>query len=173
MRKNFHLGDSSLIPKIEITTSTGKHLSADNTSNSISAEFNTFVINNPLQPKANAKTYLGRLISNPTIEIKPTTLVHTIPPKKEFTYKLSQIRRSFGANGKVLPNISFILNNGYIMAEIASLDLARIKTQRWKGYLDAFVDDINSQKGTTIVLQTYINNNASEILKMGPFPPTY
>lgn len=82
--KNCHLGNSALIPKIEMSTSTGKHLWADNTMNNICSVFDIFVINNPLLPKANAKNYLGRLISKPTIEIKPTILIHTIPQKKRF-----------------------------------------------------------------------------------------
>lgn len=168
--KNCHLGNSVLIPKIEISTSTGKHLWADNTSNNIGSEFDIFVINNPLLPKANAKTYLGRLISKPTIEIKPTILVHTIPPKKDFKYKLSWIKRSFGNNNKVLPDISFILRNGDVMADIASLDLARIKTLKWNRDVDTFLNDINSQKGTAQIIEEYINENVTNILQVGPYP---
>ena len=129
--KDCHLGDGALTPKIEISTSTGKCLSADNTMNDISGEFDVFVINNPLEPKANVRHYMGRTISKPTIDVKPTILIHTIPAKKDFIYRLAQLKRVFGINGKVLPDISFILCNGTIMTEIAALDLARIGRMKW------------------------------------------
>lgn len=55
------------------------------------------------------------------------------------------------------------------MADIASLDLARIKTMKWKGDVDNFLNNINSQKGTSQIIQNYIADNVSEILKVGPY----
>lgn len=169
-KQNCYQGDESLIPQIKISTSTGKCLTADNNSNNICQEFNVFVINNPLEPKANARNYLGRLISKPTIEIKPTILVHTIPPNIKFDYRLTKVKPLFGINGKVLPDISFILSNGDVMAEIASMDLAYIKTLKWNKKVESFVKDINSKKASTKVLKDYILHNAATILDVGPYP---
>lgn len=168
--KDCHLGDTSLTPKIEISMSTGKCLLANNEKNQISKELEIFVINSPLEPKANVRRYMGRTISKPTINIRPTILVHTIPSKKEIVYKIAKIKRTFGANGKVLPDISTILCNGTIMAEIANLDLAKIGRTKWYSRVEDYVKDINSQKGSTQVIQKYINNSVSEILKVGPYP---
>lgn len=168
--KDCHLGDTSLTPKIEISMSTGKCLLANNEKNQISKELEIFVINSPLEPKANVRRYMGRTISKPTINIRPTIQVHTIPSKKEIVYKIAKIKRTFGANGKVLPDISTILCNGTIMAEIANLDLAKIGRTKWYSRVEDYVKDINSQKGSTQVIQKYINNSVSEILKVGPYP---
>lgn len=168
--KNCHLGDTSLTPKIEISMSTGKCLLANNEKNEISKELDIFVINSPLEPKANVRRYMGRTISKPTVNIRPTILVHTIPSKKEFAYKMVVIKRVFGANGKVLPDISSILCNGTIMAEIANLDLAKIRKSKWYSKVEDYVRDINSQKGSTQVIHKYIDNSVAEILKVGPYP---
>lgn len=168
--KDYHLGDGAFTPKIEISTSTGKCLSADNTMNDISGEFDVFVINNPLEPKANVRHYMGRTISKPTIDIKPTILVHTIPSKKDFIYRWVQLKRVFGINGKVLPDISFILCNGIIMAEIAALDLARIGRMKWGAKVNTYLNDINSQKGIAKIIRDYISKTVSAILKIGPYP---
>lgn len=168
--KNCHLGDTSLTPKIEISMSTGKCLLANNEKNEISKEFDIFVINSSLEPKANVRRYMGRTISKPTINIKPTILVHSIPSKREFIYKIAKIKRAFGVNGKVLPDISSILRNGTIMAEIANLDLAKVGRSKWRSRVEDYVKDINLQKGSAPVIQEYVNNSVSEILKLGPYP---
>lgn len=49
--KDYHLGDGALTPKIEISTSTGKCLSADNTMNDISGEFDVLLLIILLSPR--------------------------------------------------------------------------------------------------------------------------
>lgn len=168
--KNYHLNDSSLIPLIEITTSTGMRLIANNTMNNIRNDFDVFVINNPLEPKANVRRYKGRTISKPSIDIKSTVLVNTIPSKKEFKYRLAHYKRVFGGNGKILPDISHILSNGTIMSEIAAIDLAKIKTQKWEAAVNSYINELNMLKGNGRMLHSFVDNSVANIISTGPFP---
>ncbi|MDO9255756.1 MAG: hypothetical protein Q7U54_09615, partial [Bacteroidales bacterium] len=109
---HYHLKSDANRPMIsmvvEDSTST-KTLVANDAANTISDVFDVFVINNQLTAKAILLRIGGTPIAKSSLEIAPTVLVNTIPEKVEFGYNFADAKRTFGVNGKILPNISHLL----------------------------------------------------------------
>lgn len=112
-KKHIHKKDTKNLPslKLEVTSSKGAlTLLADSKSNNITDVFDVVVINSPLRPKAQSFKIKGINISSAYLEIEPIVLFSTIPSKVEFGYKLSNEKKAFGNNGKILPDVSELLN---------------------------------------------------------------
>jgi len=95
-------------------------LLANDTANTISNEFDVFVINSQLMAKATKMNIGGTVIVKSSLEISPTILVPTIPPKVPFSYNSGDAKKAFGANGKILPNISNAFNCALLLWDIVS-----------------------------------------------------
>ena len=104
--KNYHLKSQDNRPKLSLTLTNGTTLTADDNQNTITDIFDVFVINNQTEPKAVVQRFGGRTFAKTSLNISPTTLVQTIPPKVNFNYSTTGIKTQFGTNGnKILTNI--------------------------------------------------------------------
>ena len=72
------------------TTST---LLADSSQNTISNQFDIFVINSQVTAKATLLKFGGKSIAKPSLEIEPTVLISSIPEKVEFGYNYTNVKR--------------------------------------------------------------------------------
>jgi len=105
--KNYHNDNEANRPVISMLFEDDlgqRILIANDTQNTINDEFDVFVINSQLFAKATKLNISGNIIVKSSLEIAPTVLIPTIPPKVEFNYKAADLKSSFGANGKILPN---------------------------------------------------------------------
>lgn len=130
--------DETLKPELEldiISDSNSKQLlKADEDSNSINSTFDIFVINNQL--KANSvKKNQGRFTSvTTTLEVEPVVLIDKIVNRTTIQYSIASTKRSFGSNGKILPNIEDVLVDNKLITliyEKGTLDKFRqVKVER-------------------------------------------
>ena len=110
-------GDNSLSPLLAITTCEEKEekFIATNTENNISKKFDIFVVNCQLRPNAKAQRFGKIVTAKASLNIAPTIIYKTIPRKVNFAYSYSKMKRDFGNNGKILNDISELLQNSFIV----------------------------------------------------------
>lgn len=98
--------EEQLPSQLQIVLTTGQQLIANTTNNTISDNFDVYVVKNQLLPKATAQRYGKIVTAKASMNIRPTTIYRTIPQKSEFSYNISKQRQLFGASGKILMDIS-------------------------------------------------------------------
>lgn len=123
---------------------------ATENSNTIKSEFDIFVINSQLVPKVKKLKISGNNIASPSLEVTPICLIETVPPKVKFKYSIKDIRNKFGYNGKILDNISLILQNIDLIVELRdTIDFSKFSGARIKKKLEKFNEEINLLKGSS------------------------
>lgn len=159
-----HKEDEANRAKLEITYSVGgveTTVKADEGSNDISKTFSVAVINSRLKPRAVAKTGFNKF-AKPTASliIEPIVLVDSVPKRPAKSFATSAFKLTFGASGKVLPNIQSFLENDLLLSGILSLpDIGRFAQKKvWKE-LDPIINDINAQTGTADQIVVWVGGN--------------
>lgn len=159
--KNYHLNNSSLVPKLTVTIDSNSFI-ADNSSNTIKSQFNYFVINSPLMAKATKRRIGGFTTATASLESEPIELISTIPDKCDFDYSISSMVSKFGKNGKVLPNIktNLLKDKSFWNMFSKKADIQEFnKKITFLNLLTPIIDRINSLDGTALELRNYINVN--------------
>ena len=165
---DFYRENNANLPKItiEYERASGETVSlqATHNSNSISREFDYFVINNQLKPKGIGSMY-GRATA--TLIIQDIVLVERIPENINFGYSYTTLKGRFGRNGKVLPNANIALNNKKLVEKLSAnyQALQRANGRRVQMRILNIIDQINSQNGTVEQLLNWINDNSLNDLK--------
>jgi len=149
-----HKENDQLAPELSITVD-GQKLTANITKNDIRKTFDVLVVNSGLTPKAK-KHFKGAVSS--TIEVKPITICK-IPVKADFSYRPAESKANFGQNGKVLPNISELLKDPKLLKAIQEVDLSKFTQVRIQAAVNAIIDKINQQNGTTADIYKWIMEN--------------
>lgn len=146
-------------------------LLANDTTNTISNEFDVFVINSQLMAKATKMNIGGNVIVKSSLEISPTILVPTIPPKVAFSYNSGDAKKAFGANGKILPNISNAFNCAPLLSDIViEVDFSKFGQVKISKLLNDLKTEINAQTGTSDAIKNWIETNKkAEIQAIGEF----
>ncbi|MBK8657121.1 MAG: hypothetical protein IPN20_25195 [Haliscomenobacter sp.] len=169
--ENFYSEDSSNLPKIQIEYTKPDNsivnLNATESTNTISGEFDYFVINNNTKPKGNASTYGGFANARASLIIEDIVLVDRIPRNIGFGYTYRSCQQQFGKNSKVLPNVEFIFQNRKLVQHIGANQQALQKAngQRIKNKIKSVIDSINKQSGTTDEILTWISANLIDEFK--------
>ncbi len=160
-----HQNDDRNLPVIAIELKKADNsivnLSADQTSNTISSTFDIVVINSRIEAKSRQYKFGGKTTSSASLEIKSLTLINTIPRRTNFTYNITSLRSTFGTNGKILPNITSLLNNKKLIDEIYQnlIFLQRSLNVTIKNRIQNIVNDINQIKGTIDNIIDWVENN--------------
>lgn len=161
--KYYHQNDDNNRPVVSMLIEDGgipTTLIADDTQNTILNDFDVFVINSQLFAKATKRYIKGNLIAVPSLEIEPTILVSTIPPKADFTYKAADAKRDFGTNGKILQNISSVFACAPLMCDIANtIDFRKFAQVKKSKIISDIKTEINLQGGTSDNIRTWIDTN--------------
>lgn len=140
-------------------------LEATSNSNTISNEFDYFVINNLTKPKGIGSPY-GRATA--TIEIKDVVLVDRIPANVPFNYSYRDTCARFGECSRVLPNISNDVLSNLLLVEQLSKNyqaLQRANGDRLQRRINAIIDEINLQGGRAHEVIEWIRINRLNDLK--------
>lgn len=165
---NYHLENDALPPRIyieyerpDLTIAT---LEATATTNTISSELDYFVINNPTKPKGVGSQF-GR--ASARLEIKDVVLVDRIPENVGFGNQFRASQGIFGQNARVLPNPIAALSNLKLVEKLSQnyQALERANGQRIQLRINAIIDEINQQGGTSDVLTDWITTNRLNDLK--------
>jgi len=161
--KNLHNGDAANKPEIEIRyeeSGVEKTIIANDTTNAINGVFDIFVINSQLTAKATLLKIGGTSIAKPSMDIATTVLLPVIPPNIKFDYSFTLQKRSFGCNGKILPDISTVFQNGYFLSLVEEqIDFKKFDQVKVKKGITQIVADINRLKGTSEQIRSTIENN--------------
>jgi hypothetical protein len=164
--KDCHQEDESKAPELAITTSNG-HLIADNTKNEIRQAFDVTVIRSGLRPKATQRRMGGFTSSTASLEVESIPL-REIPDKVFFAYKASDFKASFGANGKVIPNINSITTSPLLCRALAGVDLEGVMGKRIQERIVEFVSLVNQQSGSADQIIDWIAQNSVNELRSIP-----
>lgn len=167
--KNYHEGNVMNRPELKIVVEESgqqKIHIANDSMNNISKDFDVFVINSQLAAKATMLKIRGTSIAKSSMEISTTSLIPTIPPKVTFEYTLTNFKRSFGNNGKILPDISYVFHNGYLIDEIErNIDFKKFKQVRITKKLEDIIKEINDRKGTSEEIKRWIQSEKLDFLQ--------
>lgn len=152
--ENAHKGSLSNKPKLTIElldcNNQSKHIYADEISNSISAELDVHVINSKLRPKA-VKRNMGKFTTaTARLALDEIVLVQKIPNKADFGYSVASMRKSFGANGKCLPNIELDLESPSLAPALLAnkASISKFASARTSAAIDVIKQRINASDGT-------------------------
>jgi len=148
-------------PELKLTLSNGTVLIADDNQNTITNDFDVFVINNQTEPKATVQSFNGYSFAKTSLQIKSTVLVQTIPQKIDFDYSPTTLKQAFGVNGnKLLNNISGIFKKSHLFHRIETeIDFSRFNLKSYTTILEDYVGQINAQTGTGVVIKRWIIDN--------------
>jgi hypothetical protein len=163
--ENFYNNSASNLPSIaiEYEKSDGEilMLSATNGTNTISSEFDFFVIKSPLKPKGATSFYGGRATAS--LEIESVVVIDSIPQNENFNnYSITDFRTKFGKNGRrILPNITPILANLIFIEKLTHyfVSLTRANGVTFITPIDEFISDVNIQDGKEIEILEWIEQN--------------
>ncbi|MCT4643866.1 MAG: hypothetical protein N4A74_02685 [Carboxylicivirga sp.] len=160
---NQHSGNPAHNPRIFVEYSKPDtsivQLEATSNSNTISSEFDYFVINNLTKAKGIGSPYGG---ATATLEIKDVVLIDRIPANVKFSYSYRDICRKFGVCSRVLPNISNDVLTNLLLIEKLSDEyqaLERANGERIQNRINAIINEINAQRGTADEIIEWIRIN--------------
>jgi hypothetical protein len=157
--------DNQNQPELTLTIEDNSHsaqiLTANDNQNDIRKQFDITVIRSGLTPKA-TRTYMGGVSAS--LEIQPIPICK-ISPKATFAYQYSMAKSAFGANGKVLPNITEQLKHVSICDAIAQSDLSKTQGKRIQKSIAGIKEQINQQDGSSDNIRQWINDNLLDDLK--------
>jgi hypothetical protein len=165
---DFHLEDAAHPPRIAIEYEKPDgsivNLEATGTMNTISSEFDCFVIKNPVKPKGIGSQF-GT--ASATLEIKDVVLVDRIPNNVQFGYSFTNSKTRFGVNSRVLPNANTVFGNLKLIEKLSEhfQGLQRANGQTIQNRINAIITEINTQQGTADVLLAWIETNRLGDLK--------
>lgn len=159
--KNLHLKNKYNRPTLSLTLTNGVTLLANDDQNTITDIFDVFVINNQTEPKAVVQSFSGKTFAKTSLNISPTTLVQTIPPKVSFNYSAKEIKRQFGINGnKILANISNLFQVSRLFERIENeIDFSRFNLKKFTTPIEDLINQINNRKGTSTQIKAWIGTN--------------
>lgn len=168
---HLHDGNAKNRPKltIDLKDAAGNSitLEADDWKNDLTGKIDVFVINSRLEVKAVKRNMGSYTTASASLKIGEVVLVDRIPKKAHFNYGIAEFRRSFGINGKCLPNIEFVFDNTTALAAFLeeSKLLAKISGARIQEKIRRIIKSINQQNGDAAAIKQWIAKNCLAELK--------
>ncbi|WP_332446604.1 ATP-binding cassette domain-containing protein [Sphaerochaeta sp.] len=156
-KKDHFQEDVTKLPEMAVEFN-GQRFIADTTRNEINPYFDVTVIRNGLVPKA-TKRNMGKFVqTSASLEVESIS-IRKIPKKTAFNYQVKIQRTNFGANGKILPNITGLLQNPGLVRALTGLDLNKLKGVKINREVSDLVNQINQQTGTNVKIIQWISDN--------------
>jgi hypothetical protein len=176
-KTDHHKGDNNRSPRLELLycdqSDNEITLIADQNTNSISSYLDICTIGTGVVPKATKMRIGGTVTATASLEVRPITIVDTIPQKAEFTYSCTAARTAFGTNGKIVPNVSSLLEDtGFIFRLDAIVDFRKFSGVRISSAIEAFRAKANEYSGnkTAVLAQLvgdlHVVSNIEELQKI-------
>lgn len=158
--KDFHLRNESLLPKITLVIEDEIYEATDSL-NTICKKFDVFVINSPVYAKSTNRKIGGFSTSSASLEVEPVVLIDTIPSKQDFCYSVSEFKKSFGNNGKILPSPNELINNTEFLYRLKKqIDISAFDKERiYRNPMRKAIDQINTLNGTIEEIKHHISEN--------------
>lgn len=167
---NMHKKDTTLIPSLSIVLD-GANLIANPTTNTINKEITCVIINNRLKVQTISKTFGGFSTTKGFLSIDSITVVDSIPQKVSDLYKYSDVKRNFGVNGKILPNLSdyFSQNDFLDRIQFSFECFEKFETKKRSDLVDEIKISIQQLKGTKEEIIANIQDSFFEKIEQDEF----
>lgn len=134
----------------------------DENINTFSNNFDTFVINCSLYAKSRSQYINGFMAPRASLEIEEIELVPNSPQKVQLNYSIKANKTAFGKNGKILPNISYLLDKNILFEKLQNIDKNKFdKIRTYSSLLNKIKEKINSCNGS---INDILENNTEELL---------
>lgn len=148
-------------PSIEIFHD-GISYRIDENTNTFNNIFDTFVINCSLYAKSRSQYIGGYMAPRASLEIEEIELVSKVPEKVQLNYSIKTNKINFGKNGKILPNISYLLEKNILFEKLQNIDKNKFnKIRTYETPLNKIKEKINSINGT---INDILENKQQELL---------
>ena len=151
-------------------TEDGNIYTADQNKNEFANHFKVAVINSRLVAKATGKN-MGTFHSvQGHLGINDFEIKHKIPTNCDISYSIKNIRSTFGKNGKVLPNISSLLENNALLTKLYDIypDLDMQSAKKRQDNINEIIKNINELHGTEENIINNFNVTFLDKLKQDP-----
>lgn len=151
-------------------TEDGNTYTADQNKNELANHFKVVVVNSRLVAKATGKN-MGTFHSvQGYLGINDFEIIHKIPTNCVILYSIQNIRSTFGKNGKVLPNISSLLENNAFLSQLDDIypDLDIQSAKKRQDNINEIIKNINELHGTTENIINNFNVTSLDKLKQDP-----
>lgn len=153
-------------PKVIISNSENNELYADSNNNKIDSEYDIFVINNAIKPKA---TQHKGFNPSPSLIVEPIILWKTIPKKITLNYSVLEMRKLFKQTqkNKIINLNDNIKNNDFLIHLYNQFDSLKYLTNKTSqkqvnNYLEGKIKNIENKKFTKLLNEfEYLFNNLS------------
>ena len=152
------LQDKNLDCSLKLELDDGSILCADNDQNTISQNFNVYVINKLVTVRATAPKIHGYQVPHGEIVVPPVVIDKSIPPQINLGYEVRKMSQCIAPNGKLMPNLSklfaersFILAIGNILS---IFDKYEDESNRRSKLLENVINDIKAIPSTQTATTT-------------------
>lgn len=160
-RKDIHNEDEHLDSVLSIIEDDIQYTADRNKNELVANHFKVAVINSRLVAKATGRNMGAFHSVQGHLGISDFEVIYKIPKSCEISYNWMVVKKDFGRNGKVLPNISSLFRNKTFLSKLDCIykDLDKQSDNKRKNMINSIVKIINELKGTADV----IKNNLDKI----------
>ena len=140
---------------------------ADQNKNELANHFKVVVVNSRLVAKATGRN-MGRFHSVQSyLGINDFEIIRKIPKSCVIPYSIQSIKKNFGKNGKVLPNISLLLGNNAFLSQLDDIysDLDKQSTKKRQDNIREIIQIINELNGNVENITNSFNETSLDKLK--------
>lgn len=147
-KEDIHKENEQLESSLSITEESITY-TADKNKNELAKYFKVAVVNSRLVAKAISRNMGTYHSVQGHLGINDFEVIHKIPKNCDILYSISNIRSTFGRNGKVLPNISSLLEKNAFLSQLDDIysDLDMQSTTRRQNNINGIIQIINGQNG--------------------------
>lgn len=152
-------GHTASEASIEIVVDSSAYI-INSSRNTFSHNFSSFVINSSLYAKSVGQ-YMGDFMGHRALlAIQDIELETKIPAKPSINYSISDNKRAFGTNSKILTNVLYLIKNTKFINSLNTINLSEFKKIRtYINPLNAIKNIINQYSGTADEILLKINDN--------------
>lgn len=138
-------------------TEDGNTYTADQNKNELANHFKVAVVNSRLIAKATGRNMGAFHSIQGYLGINDFEIIHKIPRNCIILYDLKSLKKGFGKNGKILPNISLLLRNNAFLSQLDDIysDLDKQSAKKRQDNISEIMQIINGLHGT---VENIINN---------------
>lgn len=149
-KENKYHMDEALDAELKITLD-DEVLTANKQKNEISPKLTSYVINSGVIP-GTTQHNMGKGFTSVSsyLDVEDIELVATVPENVLPSYKITEIRKQFGVNGKILPNMPVFLDKIFLLdCELIGKELYTFKQAQYRmNYVSHIQNHLNGMRGT-------------------------
>ena len=168
-KEDIHKENEQLDSALSITEDTITY-TADKNKNELANHFKVAVVNSRLVAKATGRNMGAFHSVQGHLGINDFEIKHKIPTNCDISYSIKNIRSTFGENGKVLPNISSLLENNAFLSQLDDIypDLDMQLAKMRQDNINEIIKNINELHGTEEYIINNFNVTSLDKLKQDP-----